>query len=132
MFINKCHEIFQDNYSTIIGIQEIHFKENDAKRMAKFSSHGPLTALVYRPNLKCLNTSPNQFAFTLISVLRDKFRLEPEDQGVERGGVARFICSPPKGMPTPTVFWKKNGKFIDLEKEERYVMICKILFVQFS
>jgi hypothetical protein len=28
-------------------------------------------------------------------------------------------------MPTPTVFWKKNGKFIDLEKEERLVVICK-------
>jgi hypothetical protein len=53
------------------------------------------------------------------SVLRDKFRLEPEDQGVERGETARLICSPPKGMPTPTVFWKKNGKFLDLEKEDR-------------
>jgi hypothetical protein len=55
----------------------------------------------------------------LFSVLRDKFRLEPEDQGVERGETARLICSPPKGMPTPTVFWKKNGKFLDLEKEDR-------------
>jgi hypothetical protein len=56
---------------------------------------------------------------TSISVLRDKFRVEPEDQGVERGETARLVCAPPKGLPTPTVFWKKNGKFVDLEKDDR-------------
>ena len=53
-------------------------------------------------------------------MLRDKFRIEPEDIGVVKGGTARLNCSPPKGTPTPTVFWKKNGKIISIEKDKRY------------
>ncbi len=55
----------------------------------------------------------------IFSVLREKFRLEPEDTGVIKGGTARLICAAPKGTPTPTIFWKKNGKVLDLEKDSR-------------
>ena len=30
LIINKCHESFKENPSTIIGVQETHFKENDS------------------------------------------------------------------------------------------------------
>ena len=54
-----------------------------------------------------------------MSVLRDKFRVEPEDVGVIKGGTATLNCSPPKGTPIPTVFWKKDGKIVDVEKDKR-------------
>ena len=57
----------------------------------------------------------------LIVVLRDKFRVEPEDVGVVKGGTAILNCSPPKGTPVPTVFWKKDGKRIDIDKDKRYL-----------
>ncbi len=53
------------------------------------------------------------------AVLKDKFRLEPSDVGVLEGGSARFDCAPPKGSPPATTFWKKDGRIIDFEKEER-------------
>ena len=54
-----------------------------------------------------------------IAVLRDKFRLEPQDTGVVKGGTARLICAAPKGTPSPTIFWKKNGKLLDVDKDPR-------------
>ena len=42
LFINKCNEILKENPSTIIGVQETHFKKEDAdgmKIMARFTSH---------------------------------------------------------------------------------------------
>ena len=52
-------------------------------------------------------------------VLRDKFRIEPEDVGVVKGGTAMLTCLPPKGTPIPTVFWKKDGKVVAIEKDKR-------------
>ena len=63
---------------------------------------------------------PREFSFPL-SVLREKFRVEPEDVGVVKGGTAKLICSPPRGTPIPTVFWKKDGRVIEVEKDKRYV-----------
>ena len=56
-----------------------------------------------------------------ITVLRDKFRIDPEDVGVVKGGTAVMACSPPRGTPTPTVFWKRDGKIIDAGKDKRCV-----------
>ena len=42
LIINKCNEMFKDNSSTIIAVQETHFKENDAQGMAimaRFKTH---------------------------------------------------------------------------------------------
>ena len=52
-------------------------------------------------------------------VLKEKFRIEPEDIGVVKGATAKLTCSPPKGTPSPTVFWEKDGKVIDIEQDER-------------
>ena len=54
-----------------------------------------------------------------VSVLKDKFRLEPSDVGVQEGGRAVFDCAPPRGSPAPTVFWKRDGRIIDFERETR-------------
>ena len=55
----------------------------------------------------------------MVSVLKDKFRLEPSDVGVQEWGTARFDCAPPRGSPPPTVFWKKGGDIVDFERETR-------------
>ena len=59
------------------------------------------------------------FRSFLFLVLRDKFRVEPEDVGVVKGGTAILNCSPPKGTPTPKVLWKKDGKIVDIENDKR-------------
>ena len=59
------------------------------------------------------------FLLPFFTVLREKFRLEPSNVGVAKGGTALLECAPPKGSPTPTIFWKKNGKDINTEKMER-------------
>ena len=38
LIINKCNEIFKENPSTIIAVQETHFKENYAQGMALMAS----------------------------------------------------------------------------------------------
>ncbi len=90
---------------------ELHYLSNcgictEAEKMRGF----------YMRHEKPFKTHITSFIF---SVLREKFRLEPEDTGVIKGGTARLICAAPKGTPTPTIFWKKNGKVLDLEKDSR-------------
>lgn len=57
------------------------------------------------------------------SVLKEKFRREPIDVNVARGDMTHLVCEPPRGNPIPTVFWKKDGKLLDLENQERWVTI---------
>ena len=64
-----------------------------------------------------------------ITVLRDKFRLEPKDTNVVKGGTARLICAAPKGTPSPTIFWKKNGKVLDIDKDPRYCICSTIVYI---
>lgn len=59
-------------------------------------------------------------ATLVVAVLKDKFRIEPEDVGVLEGGTAILECAPPKGSPPPTTFWKRNGIILELEKLERF------------
>lgn len=71
-------------------------------------------------NVKGSASSRN--ATLTVAVLRDKFRLEPEDTGVVKGGTARLVCAAPKGTPPATVFWKKNGKILDITADKRMSM----------
>lgn len=53
------------------------------------------------------------------SVLRDEFRVEPRDVQVAAGDPAIMECSPPRGIPDPSVHWLKDGQLFDVEVNGR-------------
>uniref|UniRef100_A0A182PK71 Roundabout n=1 Tax=Anopheles epiroticus TaxID=199890 RepID=A0A182PK71_9DIPT len=54
-----------------------------------------------------------------VSVLREEFRLEPQNTRVAQGETVLLECGPPRGSPEPTVFWRKNGQTLDLSNSKR-------------
>uniref|UniRef100_A0A182N8T3 Roundabout n=1 Tax=Anopheles dirus TaxID=7168 RepID=A0A182N8T3_9DIPT len=54
-----------------------------------------------------------------VSVLREEFRLEPQNTRVAQGETVLLECGPPRGSPEPTVFWRKNGQTLDLTSSKR-------------
>lgn len=52
-------------------------------------------------------------------VLRDEFRLEPQNTRVAQGEVALMECGPPRGSPEPQVSWRKNGQTLNLSGNKR-------------
>ncbi|XP_053666292.1 roundabout homolog 1 [Anopheles marshallii] len=54
-----------------------------------------------------------------VSVLREEFRLEPQNTRVAQGETVLLECGPPRGSPEPTVFWRKNGQTLDLSSTKR-------------
>lgn len=52
-------------------------------------------------------------------VLREEFRLEPQNTRVAQGEVALMECGPPRGSPEPQVFWRKNGQTLNLNGNKR-------------
>lgn len=59
------------------------------------------------------------FCAKLLIVLRDEFRLEPQNTRVAQGEVALMECGPPRGSPEPQVFWRKNGQTLNLDGNKR-------------
>lgn len=55
-------------------------------------------------------------------MLKEDFRLEPNNTRAAAGETALLECAPPKGQPEPTVSWQKNGQRIDIEKSKRYLI----------
>ncbi|CAB4068857.1 ROBO2 [Lepeophtheirus salmonis] len=93
----------------------------DPSRLTKFS--GDNTAFLYSLKHLYQGLIPTLANHSGYSILRDKFRGEPVDSDVILGQTAELICIPPKGNPSPTVFWKKNGQILDLETEEERLYI---------
>lgn len=52
-------------------------------------------------------------------MLRDEFRLEPQNTRVAQGDTALMECGPPKGSPEPLIMWRKNGQTLDLSNSKR-------------
>lgn len=52
-------------------------------------------------------------------VLRDEFRLEPQNTRVAQGDIALLECAAPKGTPEPLVWWKKNNQRLEIEHSKR-------------
>lgn len=52
-------------------------------------------------------------------MLRDEFRLEPQNTRVAQGDIALLECAAPKGTPEPLVWWKKNNQRLEIEHSKR-------------
>lgn len=56
----------------------------------------------------------NMHSVFFSAVLRDDFRLMPKDTVALVGGPVVLNCTPPRGIPEPSVLWYMNGKLLDL------------------
>lgn len=59
----------------------------------------------------------------MFTVLRDKFRLEPQHTRTSQGSTILLECAPPKGIPEPEIIWLRNGVKIDVDITKRYRIV---------
>ncbi|XP_037886282.1 uncharacterized protein LOC119635525 isoform X2 [Glossina fuscipes] len=70
-----------------------------------------------------LGVARSRNATLQVAVLRDDFRLEPQNTRIAQGDTALLECAAPRGIPEPAVLWKKNGQILDLESSKRIRLV---------
>ncbi|XP_075152888.1 roundabout 3 isoform X2 [Haematobia irritans] len=66
-----------------------------------------------------LGVARSRNATLQVAVLRDEFRIEPQNTRIAQGDTALLECAAPRGVPEPVVLWKKGGNFLDMESSKR-------------
>ncbi|CAH2091812.1 unnamed protein product [Euphydryas editha] len=68
-------------------------------------------------------TARSRNATLHVAVLREEFRLEPVTTQTAQGETVILECSPPRGTPEPTVYWKKNGQILHFDGDSRMHLV---------
>ncbi|KAI5641931.1 immunoglobulin domain-containing protein [Phthorimaea operculella] len=68
-------------------------------------------------------TARSRNATLHVAVLREEFRLEPATTQTAQGETIILECSPPRGSPEPTVYWKKNGQILHFDGDSRMHLV---------
>ncbi|XP_063636176.1 roundabout homolog 2-like [Cydia splendana] len=68
-------------------------------------------------------TARSRNATLHVAVLREDFRLEPVSTQTAQGETVILECSPPRGSPEPTIYWKKNGQALHFDGDSRMHLV---------
>ncbi|CAG5009829.1 unnamed protein product [Parnassius apollo] len=68
-------------------------------------------------------TARSRNATLHVAVLREEFRLEPVTTQTAQGETVILECSPPRGSPEPSVYWKKNGQILHFDGDTRMHLV---------
>ncbi|CAB4066622.1 UNC5 [Lepeophtheirus salmonis] len=56
-----------------------------------------------------------------MAYLRKEFEVPPYSQNVELGSQIQLNCHPPKGIPTPRIYWLKDRVEVQPERDSNYI-----------
>lgn len=111
---NKVREDAKKNVSMRISTLTLVLKRKDLETKNSFNSFGISKKMI----CKCVAYTKNNErilsnkAIIRNSYLEEDFQSEPMDEVAYTGDSVEMRCDPPRGEPTPTVYWLKNNKEI--------------------
>ena len=60
-----------------------------------------------------------------VSDLKKQFEVPPYSQQVAKGAQVEVRCHPPRGKPTPRVYWLQNGRKIDPNQDKNFLVTAE-------